>query len=145
MNILRSPSAQKGSDSVSGFTDSDSDEEVTLENEIEELKERLKLYKARGRQCKEDPLPPLEPSALPAYEDFSVNGDRVVIESDSLPEGAIFRPVKNKSLYSVMEVPNLNNTKQMARQHIAVSFKELKALKEALSSYGALAPFMVHV
>lgn len=40
-----------------------------------------------------------------------------------------------------MEVPNPGHPDQMVRQHIPLSFKELKALKEAVSSYGALAPF----
>lgn len=43
----------------------------------------------------------------------------------------------------VIEVPDLNNPGQVMWQHVPLNFKELKQLKEAVCSYGPLAPFTI--
>lgn len=49
--------------------------------------------------------------------------------------------VKRKQAFPVMEVPNPQNPNQIVRQHVLLSFKKLKALKEAVSAYRPLKPF----
>lgn len=44
---------------------------------------------------------------------------------------------------SDIETPDPNNPGQVVQQHVPLIFKELKQLKEAVSSYGPLAPFAV--
>lgn len=41
----------------------------------------------------------------------------------------------------VVEVPDPSNAGQSIRQHVPLSFKELKNLKEAVFAYGPLDPF----
>ena len=41
----------------------------------------------------------------------------------------------------MIEIPDPANPGQVIRHHAPLSFKELKSLKEAVSSYGPLAPF----
>lgn len=81
--------------------------------------------------------------APPAYDDYLPVEEWRTVTSDSPLGGVIFRPSRSKNIYPVIEIPNPGHPDQMRRQHIPLTFKELKALKEAVSSYGALAPFTV--
>lgn len=74
-----------------------------------------------------EPYLPLEWS----YEESSPRQE--VMFSEPTPERGMAFPV--------VEVPDPNNAGQFLRQHAALSFKELKGLKEAVSAYGPLAPF----
>lgn len=80
------------------------------------------------------------PSAPPAYEE----GYEKFYEGDThQSKGVISRGPCGPTgvqAYPVIETPDPNNPRQVVQQPL---FKELKQLKEAVSSYGLLAPFTV--
>lgn len=132
---------------------SDSDQDSSSEEDEEKTSEEKKVPKRKISKCRvaknpesrspsENPFFKVEgATAPPAYEPYSSlewsYGEeaprRGVIFSEPLPAQG--------GAYPVVGVPNPNNAGQSIRQHVPLSFKELKSLKDAVSAYGPLAPF----
>ena len=70
------------------------------------------------------------PSAPPAYNDEGWWSELSRGSGTEQNKGVCFRPVH--MVASVMEVPDSNNPGQIIRQHLAIEFKEMKPLKEAV-------------
>lgn len=128
-----------GRQSQSSAENSLSDEEAQLRQEIKVLQKRLKRCKAKDSLC--------VLSALPAFNEdwgrreslWGLTDDREAEEGSGRRGGVCFRPRHTVAL--VIEVPDPNNPGQVLRQHVALSFKEMKQLKEAVAVYGSQAPF----
>ena len=95
------------------------------------------LRKLRKRKVRKDLHP--TPLAPPASGDEGWWSQLSRGSGTEQNKGVCFRPVH--MVAPVMEVPDTNNPGQIIRQHLAIQFKEMKQLKEAVAVYGAQAPF----
>ncbi|KAL6032266.1 hypothetical protein STEG23_037283 [Scotinomys teguina] len=111
--------------SFSCSSESDSEEEERLEQEIVDLKRKLKKCKMKARTAGAS-----APSPPPYNSDWTAVGEGHGV-CFTLPQQA----------FPVMEMDDPKNPGQRARYHQALTFKELRGLKEAVAAYGALAPF----
>lgn len=82
-------------------------------------------------------MPPLQPLAYAAWEGH-IPAPEEAVEGMGPTEGVRFHPL----VMLVMEVPDPNIPGPVIRQHQALPFKEIKAMKEAVCSYGP--PGTVH-
>ncbi|XP_041910468.1 endogenous retrovirus group K member 5 Gag polyprotein-like [Arvicola amphibius] len=112
-----------------------SDEEAQLTQEIKVLQKRLKRCKVKDSLC--------VPSAPLAFNEdwgrrescWGLTDDREAQEGSGRRGGICF--LLRHTGAPVIEVPDPNNPGQVLRQHVALSFKEMKQLKEAMAVYGS--------
>eukprot|EP00073_Rattus_norvegicus_P055330 XP_017457820.1 PREDICTED: endogenous retrovirus group K member 6 Gag polyprotein-like [Rattus norvegicus] len=124
---------------------SEEDEEETLEKEIEELKWKMNkcrvAKKSESRCSSKNPFFKEEGTTASAYEPYPslewCYGQKAPRRGIIVPEP----PPGQRMEYPVVEVPDANNAGEFIRQHVPLSFEELKNLKEAVSDYGPLDPF----
>ncbi|XP_032755597.1 endogenous retrovirus group K member 6 Gag polyprotein-like [Rattus rattus] len=152
--IERTSGAAQDDPSHRSLQTSDSDQESCSEDEegetsVEEIEvPKRKINKHRATERSKSRPPSVNPfftgegaTAPPAYKPYS--SLEWCCEDKATRRGVIFPepPLGQGAAYPVVEVPDPNNAGQSRRQHAPLSFKELKNLKEAVSSYGPLAPF----
>ena len=128
--------SENGEDTLSSSTENSlSDEEEQLTQEIKELQKRLKRCRAKDSSR--------VLSAPSAYNEdwgrrescWGLMDEWQTREGSGRRAGVCFQPLHTVAL--VIEVPDPNNPGQMLRQHVALSFKEMKQLKEAEAAYGS--------
>ncbi|XP_052590591.1 endogenous retrovirus group K member 5 Gag polyprotein-like [Peromyscus californicus insignis] len=110
------------------------DEEEQLEREAEELQRRLQKTKVKHKE----PSAPIccrPPPHNPYWLDRDNQGDK----EEGKWRGVIWQDTVQD--YPISET--VNAAEQAVRNHVPLTFKEMKQLKEAVSSYGLQAPFTV--
>lgn len=131
------------SSSDTGCSESESSETPPSEGERKKKKSKLGNKGHKGASA---PPPPYNPT-WPGEEH---TGDQEEVDWDCEPPasgGVMFKIGNNigkkdkRELYPVVEVPDPNSPRQMLHQYRALSFKEIKQLKEVVTSYGPQAPF----
>ena len=132
--------SENGEDSLSSSAENSlSDKEEQLTQEIKVLQKKLKCCKVKYFLY--------VPSAPPAYnKDWGRREaccglrDEWEIEEGSGRRGGVCFQLQH-TVALVIEVSDPNNPGQVLRQHVALSFKEMKQLKEAVAVYSSQAPF----
>ncbi|KAL6030408.1 hypothetical protein STEG23_017096, partial [Scotinomys teguina] len=109
------------------------DEEERLESEIQGLRKKLKNLRA-------EPMP--VPSAPPFNPCYNVSGHCNQCSCVPPPEEEERKGVQFQA-FPVQEVVNAQG--QRVREHVPLTFKDLKQLKEAVSSYGPLTPYTLAI
>ena len=128
--------SENGEDSLSSSAENSlSDEEAQLTQEIKVLRKRLKRCKAKDSLC--------VPSAPSTYNDdwgrrescWGLTDEWQTEEGSGRRGGVCFQPWH--TVAPVVEVSDPSDPGQVLRQHVALSFKEMKHLKEAIVAHGS--------
>ncbi|XP_012583237.1 PREDICTED: endogenous retrovirus group K member 5 Gag polyprotein-like [Condylura cristata] len=126
--------------------------EESLFDEEEQLTQEIKALQKKLQHCKAKNTPiTTTPSVPPAYSEdwgqgvthWGINNNWEIGDEKRRQGGIQFWP--RHTVAPVIEVPDPNNPGQALRQHVALSFKEMKQLKEAVSAYGAQVPFTLAI
>ncbi|KAL6084625.1 hypothetical protein STEG23_004767 [Scotinomys teguina] len=134
-NLARSGDLEEFNSALGEVKDLDlEDEEERLESEIRGLRKKLKNLPAS------EPMP--VPSAPPFNPRYNVSGhcnqcSCVPPQEEEERKGVQFQA------FPVQEVVNAQG--QRVREHVPLTFKDLKQLKEAVSSYRPLTPFTLAI
>ncbi|KAL6060442.1 hypothetical protein STEG23_022650, partial [Scotinomys teguina] len=135
-NLARSGDLEESDSALGEVKDLDlEDEEERLESEIRGLRKKLQNLQASE--------PMLVPSAPPFNPRYNVSGHCNQCSCVPAPPEEEERKGVQFQAFHVQEVVNAQG--QRIREHVPLTFKDLKQLKEAVSSYGPLTPYTLAI